>query len=68
MNNNSNKNQTSQGRRKPGKADQGRQSGQRTSQQGGFQHEPKPGADQQNENPSRQSGKGGAAQTRQSQR
>jgi hypothetical protein len=65
MGNNPNQNQIGQGGPKPGNFDQ--KPGQQNSQQGGFQHEPKPGADQQNKNPNQQGGHSGA-QTKQGSR
>ena len=56
MANNPNQNKMGQGEQKPGKFDQEHKL---YDQQGGFQHEPKPGADQQNKNPNQQGGQSG---------
>lgn len=57
---NKNKDNKGQGGQKSGNFDQGQrnQAGQR-NEQAGFQHEPKPGADQQNKNPGGGQGQGG---------
>ena len=59
--NGTNQNQMGQGAPKAGNLDQHRQQNdnrKQDGQQGGFQHEPKPGANQQNKNPDRPAGLG----------